>query len=478
MFNNDFFPTPIHVIEIMLDGLDLSGKVILEPSAGKGNIIDAIGDRAKEVLSCELHPDLAKIAASKSRFLCHDFLSLKSTEISHIDYIIMNPPFSADANHVLHAYNIAPQGTIIRALVNSETINNPYSRNRKQLKTIIADMGSSIDLGSCFDTAERKTNVNVSMITLKKGEKSDDDWSEYFELEDSDVHDGSEGIMTFDVIRDVVNRYVGAVKLYDDVMENAVKMASLTHDIRTNDDRGGALVFTLKEGDKNHSKATFMKELQKNAWKSVFHKMDMSKYVTKSLLNDLNKFVEKQTEIPFTMKNVYTMIQTIAGTHGTRMDQALLDVFDTLTKHNHDNRYGKEGWKTNSCYMLNKKFILPHMTDQGYYGGMRLKFNGNEEKIEDLCKALNYITGQQYKAKDSLYNLLNCTYEKDPEFYKSSDRFKSEMKSEYNSYYNALGELAYRMSDEAKAKFKEDYPTFDIYLDEHPLKLQRVDIRK
>ena len=64
MFNKDFYPTPNEVIEQMMFGIDIANNVFLEPSAGKGNIIDYLTERgAKEVLSCEINHDLAKIAA-------------------------------------------------------------------------------------------------------------------------------------------------------------------------------------------------------------------------------------------------------------------------------------------------------------------------------------------------------------------------------------------------------------------------------
>lgn len=43
IFNRDFYPTPIDVIEKMLIGVDISGKIILEPSAGSGNIVEPVG---------------------------------------------------------------------------------------------------------------------------------------------------------------------------------------------------------------------------------------------------------------------------------------------------------------------------------------------------------------------------------------------------------------------------------------------------
>ena len=39
MFNPDFFPTQPDVAALMLDPLDLRGKTVLEPSAGKGDLV-------------------------------------------------------------------------------------------------------------------------------------------------------------------------------------------------------------------------------------------------------------------------------------------------------------------------------------------------------------------------------------------------------------------------------------------------------
>jgi len=50
MFNNnpDFYPTPKHLIDKMLLGIDLRKfNSILEPSAGKGDIVDAITEKLK-----------------------------------------------------------------------------------------------------------------------------------------------------------------------------------------------------------------------------------------------------------------------------------------------------------------------------------------------------------------------------------------------------------------------------------------------
>ncbi len=38
MFHSEFYPTPLSVLEVM--GIDCVNKVVLEPHAGKGDIVD------------------------------------------------------------------------------------------------------------------------------------------------------------------------------------------------------------------------------------------------------------------------------------------------------------------------------------------------------------------------------------------------------------------------------------------------------
>ena len=170
MFNPEFYPTPAEVIEIMLQGEEIENKTILEPSAGKGDIVDYLNEyAAKSVLTCEINEDLQTILKTKSTFLNADFLTVKSDQVSHIDLIVMNPPFSNAEKHILHALEIAPKGCKIIALCNSETVNNAHTQARKELQSIIKDAAGTVeDLGQCFEQAERKTGVNVSMIKVKK----------------------------------------------------------------------------------------------------------------------------------------------------------------------------------------------------------------------------------------------------------------------------------------------------------------------
>jgi hypothetical protein len=393
IFNRDFYPTPIEVIEQMQ--LDIEGDIILEPSAGSGNIIEyAMSNMAKEVIFCEIVPDLAEICKSKGRFLKHDFLKVNSEDISHINQIVMNPPFTADEKHIIHAWNIAPSGCIITSLCNTETIENFRYGGRFELKMLIENHGYVFHLGECFSTSERKTNVNVSCVKLYKPVNNDNINFEGFYLDAEFDESTGEGIITFNEVKAIVNSYIGAVKCWDEFEIVNSKMCRLTSTFGAN--RG--FKYDVSYGDTVTSKEHFTKVIQRNAWDYIFKLMNIGKFVTKGVNEDINKFINKQHNIPFTVKNIYKMLEIIVGTREQTMNRAIVEAVDNFTRHTNENRYGIEGWKTNSGYMLNKKFITGWISEYSFSGiglGIR-EYNGNFEKISDLTKALCFITGIDY----------------------------------------------------------------------------------
>jgi len=407
MFNQDFYPTPQDVIFTMLEGVNINDKIILEPSAGKGDIMDFLNDNgAKEILFCEVNEDLQKISQDKGRFLKPDFLTLESSEVSHIDLIVMNPPFSKDLEHILHAFNIAPSGCKIIALCNAQTVLNAYSQSRKELKNTIDLYGSFKNLGNCFVAAERSTNVEIGLIVLQKsGAKYSTEFEGFF-LEDEQEPEGN-GIMSYNIVRDLVNRYVESIKIFDRQLEEAERMNKLTSGYFS-----VQIGMSVTDREKPVQRADFKKEMQKSGWKFIFAKMNLNKYATRGLNDDINKFVEEQTHIPFTMRNIYKMLEIAVGTTEQRMDKAILEVFDKVTQHYHENRFNVEGWKTNSHYLLNQKFIFPSMVDQDKWSWnkyhARPSSYANFDRIEDLVKALCYITGDNYDNFESLHQFLRA----------------------------------------------------------------------
>lgn len=176
----NFFPTPKNLIEKMLEEYKNKPlpKNILEPSAGKGDIIDYVNkiqnkrQEQSNIYAFEFVEELQQIIKSKQncQLLGNDFMAYRSKKIK-FDLILMNPPFDRGVNHVLHAWEMLGNGGKVIALLNQHTYYNAYNSHRLKLKTLIDNFGTVENLGTCFDEkAERKARVGVVLITLNKKE--------------------------------------------------------------------------------------------------------------------------------------------------------------------------------------------------------------------------------------------------------------------------------------------------------------------
>jgi hypothetical protein len=401
MFNPDFYPTPPEVAATMLDPLDLRGRVVVEPSAGSGNLVQACLERgAAEVLMVEPEPKLRAILAgipADCRLIAADWLTVTAEQISHVDLIVMNPPFSADERHILHAWEIAPPGCEIVALCNANTIETGRwgSRASQQLRTLIEQYGSGQNLGPSFEDAERTTRCEIGLVRLTKpGQRASgaDEFDGFF-LGPDDIEAEGQGLIKYRRSRDLVNRYVEACKIYDQQLEAGVRLQAQVGGIYK-----GELGIQISMEGCAASRNRFRKQLQKSFWESVIAEMLPREMATSQLAGDINKFVEQQTKVPFTERNLFRMLQVIAGTTDQRIDRAVEAAFDELTRHTAENRWNVEGWKTNDAYLFNQKFIVPYIAEPDWSGGtVSMKWGGNQPKVQDLVKALCYITGRKYE---------------------------------------------------------------------------------
>jgi protein-L-isoaspartate O-methyltransferase len=140
-----FFPTPAPVVARMLQLADIEpGHYVLEPSAGKGDIADALRALAAPVTLevCEVNYTLRSILTAKGlQVIAHDFLGYTPDEAraTHpqsfqggYDRIVMNPPFEqlADIDHVRHAWaHLRPGGRLVAIVCESA-----FSRGDKKAK--------------------------------------------------------------------------------------------------------------------------------------------------------------------------------------------------------------------------------------------------------------------------------------------------------------------------------------------------------
>lgn len=410
MFNRNFYPTPPELAARMIEAAgDLSGKKVLEPSAGAGNLVIALQNAGAAVVACEKEDRLQAIVQTLCPVISPDFFDVRSEDVVGVKAIVMNPPFDSASSHISHAWKIAPEGCVIVALCNASLMENKWSRDRKALACVVEDYGYWESLGQAFKEAERVTDVEIALVFLQKPASNYETEFEGFFLDD-EPEEQEDGVIQYDVIRDTVNRYVAAVKLYDSQLTVGKEMHRLVGIFPEYVDksyREEINVFMVPGDDKvEQYRAEFKKKLQRRAWQFIFDKLDMRQHMTRALREDLAKFVEYQANVPFTMRNVYKMLEIVVGTTSSRMDKALETVFDELTRHYKENRYHVEGWATNSHYLVNRRFILNFMCEPGFRGEICFRFYNNGELMEDVQKAMCYMTGTKFSGLKSLSDLV------------------------------------------------------------------------
>lgn len=392
MFNKDFYPTPDNVLAMM--GFDSEGKVVLEPSAGSGNIIDYLKSQgAKRVIACEKSEKLAEIVKSKcDQFLAYDFLEVTKEDISHVELIVANPPFSNGVEHILHMWDIAPDGCQIYTLINHDNLEVRIpSRETRRLLGIIKTFGGSINLGACFDDAERKTGVEVGLISIFKPATEESGFEGFF-MDDEHVSNEGYGIVRYDEIRNLVERYVDALKSFKDFEAIQSKMNMILEPIKVT-----PLTAKIYENgrDSELDYSSFASALQRKMWQHVFSKMNLGKFLTSKVRDRINKFSEQQQKVPFTMKNIYRMAEIIYGTSEQIMKDALVEAIDNLTMYTHENRYEVEGWKTNKGHLLGKKFIANGLRNT--WSGLEIGWGSRiDDNLSDLVKVLCNLTATDF----------------------------------------------------------------------------------
>jgi hypothetical protein len=166
-----YFPTPKVVVARMLEAADIRpGMNVLEPSAGKGNIADAIREAEPEanLETVEQQRTLAKILEAKGHKIAgEDFFAYEGQP----DRIVMNPPFEngQDIDHVRRAYDLVKPGGRVVAIMSE----GPFFRNDKKA-VAFRDWLDEIDGTSeklpegAFKSSERSTGVNTRLVILDK----------------------------------------------------------------------------------------------------------------------------------------------------------------------------------------------------------------------------------------------------------------------------------------------------------------------
>jgi hypothetical protein len=163
-----FYPTPRKIAQMMLDYAEVeAGMRVLEPSAGTGNLADAIYEREPEamVTACEIAPRLRRILELKGYTAEWDCLDIKG----EFERVIMNPPFERgqDMEHVQAMYERLVDGGRLVSVM-SEGVFFRQGKREVAFRAWLDELGAeSIQLPE-NSFKESGTGVNTRIVIIDK----------------------------------------------------------------------------------------------------------------------------------------------------------------------------------------------------------------------------------------------------------------------------------------------------------------------
>lgn len=183
-----FFPTPKHIIQTLIRFAELKeSDAILEPSAGKGDILDAItehfGDVKPDLDAIEINPKLRELLEYKGYNLVgNNFLE---TDDQGYDKIIMNPPFEngLDIEHVTHSLKMLKHGGRVVAVM-SEGVFFRKFKKEEAFRELLSEHNAYVSetISDAFVDAFNSTKVRVRIVVINED-------GTYPEIVDQDTQD-------------------------------------------------------------------------------------------------------------------------------------------------------------------------------------------------------------------------------------------------------------------------------------------------
>lgn len=427
---NGFYPTPKNLIEKMLSGLDFKMiKSILEPSAGKGDIVDEL--RKKEQLysstynkfsfdiDCiEIEQNLQYILKGKNYRVVHnDFLTYNT--MKEYDLIIMNPIFSNGCKHLLKALEMQKRnGGAVVCLLNAETLKNPCTNDRQYLQRKLTEYNAKVEfIQDAFMDAERKTAVEIALIKVQLPEVQRqsfilDGLQKAQQQREIETETESTQLIDSDFFKAIVNQYnlevEAGIKLIKEyyamkpfILSEFGKDKETCETIQT----GGCILQMdiIGNRDKYNNELSinnYIKEVRGKYWSALFKNPKFVGQLTNNLQRDLYNKVEELKDYDFSLFNVYQLKIDMQKNLVKGIEDTIITLFDELSYKYHwynetsNNIHYYNGWKTNKAWIINKKVIIPLKAYDDYFTDrFRPTHYDIIEKLQDIEKCFNYLDG-------------------------------------------------------------------------------------
>lgn len=435
--NKDFYPTPEHLIKKMLSSLDFKiAQTILEPSAGKGDIVDGFREienkknkysydnKFRFDIDCiEKDENLCHILKGKNyRVVYNDFLKFET--MKEYDLIIMNPPFSNGCKHLLKALEMQERnGGAVICLINAETLKNQCTNDRIVLYRKLEEYNANIEyLQDTFADAERKTSVEIALIKVQlpqikkesfffEGLKKAQEEREYTYTEEN-------YIAVNDLFKTIVNQYNIEVEAGTNLIKEYNAMCPLImrafeRDKKTGEtvQKGGCILSLDLTTNRDKYRNTlsingFIREVRGKYWTALFENPKFIGQLTGNLQQDFYNKLEELKDYDFSLYNICQLKIDMSKKVVKGIEDTIVSLFEELSnKYHYYNETSKNihfynGWKTNKSYIINKKVIIPlkgYCSWDGTYEPSNYKI---VEKLQDIEKCFNYLDGGLTEAID------------------------------------------------------------------------------
>lgn len=423
--NKDFYPTPENIMNEMFDGLDFKRiHSVLEPSAGKGNLVEGFvkkkeeSDRYNSVkvnIDCiELNQNLRHILKGKDYRVVHDDFLTYDT-MKEYDLIMMNPPFSEGCKHLLKALKMQQRnGGAVICLLNAETIRNRCTNERIELKRLLDEYNADIQsIQDVFVDAERKTGVEIALIKVKlpdvaresfildglrkaKEEREYTAYTEYTQLAENDF------------LKAVVEQYKmevqAGIKLIKEYYAmSPYIMSSFKKDEKTGETvQTGGCVLNLSIGNNSASVNEYVREIRGKYWSALFRNPKFTGQLTNNLQREYYNRIEELKDYEFSLYNIYEIKIDMSKKVVKGIEDTIIELFEELSNKYHyydecsKNIHYFNGWKTNKAWIINQKVIIPLSGFKNLeysFGGFRPTQYDVVSKLQDIEKCLNYLDG-------------------------------------------------------------------------------------
>lgn len=418
-FNEEFYPTPKSLLNKIFDGVDWKQvDTILEPSAGKGDIIEFIQNSEEahryhhnfEIDCIEKDPNLQAVLKQKGFRLVHDdFFTFHTWK--QYDLIVMNPPFSCGDKHLLNALKLQEDGGNIICILNAETLKNPYSVTRQALALRLEDLHANVSyMQNEFVSAERKTSVEIAVVkvSIPKKERDSRIFSELRESKQMSEQTVQEqtSLAENDYIKAAVKQFeleteAGIRLIREYQAMKPYMLRSLSGDNFVKND--SILYLTMDKYSPCSPEVTeneFLKVVRLKYWTSIFNDSRFTGHMTSNLLSEYRTQIDKLADYDFSCFNIKTIQADIAIKLVKGVEECIVKLFDELSfQYSYSDELGRNihyynGWKTNKAWIINKKVILPWMNAWGRFNGLYDPASYEIiEKLADIEKALDYLSG-------------------------------------------------------------------------------------